>query len=559
MNPSAAVAPSTETHSAVDQLQDVLSQIANVHVNIDRAEMIRETVNQREALVSACGALATWNPADCTGRIPKDTYMVQDAVTQQTIDWNSSACIPMSADTFDQLWIDAVSALSEKEHVYVTDRCIGAAADHSLPVRTITNSPLKTLFVDNMFRAVTEELKESIFADEPFTMIVLPYDALDTEKYRGSLREVDGEVVDMVITANFERRLGIVYGTSYCGAVKKMVFTALNYYLPQKGILPLHCSANESEDGNVTLFLGLSGTGKTTVSNVPDRKLIGDDEHSWSNEGISNMENGCYAKLINLDPEKEPEIARAVFMKRPYLEDGVIIENAMMYPNGRFDLSDKRIAENSRASYPISLLWNAKKDGIGSHPNTIIFLTADANGVLPPVAKLTSTQAIMWFLMGYTSKLAGTETGITEPKSAFSRFFGGPFMPCKPREYGSLLGRKLQQHDCDVYLVNTGWTGGPYGTGERIDINITRAMVDAALTGQLHDVEYTENTLFHIFVPQECPGVDATVLDPRNTWEDTAAYDAAAQKLAQEFSDFFDVEFGNSDLEEAVRKECPGK
>jgi phosphoenolpyruvate carboxykinase (ATP) len=309
----------------------------------------------------------------------------------------------------------------------------------------------------------------------------------------------------------------------------------------------------------MALFLGLSGTGKTTLSADPERSLLGDDEHGWNERGIANFENGCYAKLINLNPKKEPEIYNAIMHKDIHTRHGAIVENAMIYPDGTFDFSDARFTENSRGSYPLEYLSNTKASSVGGHPKTIIFLTADANGVLPPVARLTEAQAMLWFLMGYTSKLAGTETGIIEPKTTFSRFFGEPFMPRNPDVYAGMLGEKMKKHKANVYLVNTGWSGGPYGVGKRIDIDVTRKIITAALNGDLEKAKCEENKLFHVMVPRSCPGVPSEMLDPRHTWSDKSAYDERAKKLAGEFSKHFDKAYGKKGLDKAIESECPGK
>ncbi|MGM0787776.1 MAG: phosphoenolpyruvate carboxykinase (ATP), partial [Thermodesulfobacteriota bacterium] len=387
-----------------------------------------------------------------------------------------------------------------------------------------------------------------------------PYDKVDAARYEGRLRKLeDGSTSDMIIAMDFANRLGLVYGSAYCGSAKKLMFTVMNYYLPHEGILPLHCSANEDKDGRVSLFLGLSGTGKTTLSADRDRALIGDDEHGWDDSGIANFEHGCYAKLIDLNPEKEPEIYSAVFNHRETEENGVIIENCMTYPDGTVNMSDDRLTQNSRASYPLRYLHNVKLKATGEHPSTIIFLTADANGVLPPISRLDPEQAMLWFLLGYTSKLAGTETGIKEPQSTFSRFFGQPFMANKPEYYADLLGKKMKEHKTRVFLVNTGWSGGPYGTGSRIDITCTRAMLTAAMEGKLDGVSFTENRLFHLNVPDSCPGVPSEMLHPENTWPDKAAFDTRAAALAKEFSDYFDKAYGDAGIDEAVRAQCPAK
>jgi phosphoenolpyruvate carboxykinase (ATP) len=458
------------------------------------------------------------------------------------------------------LFEDALQTLSKKPHLYVTDRVVGADTSYALPVRTVGDLALTVLFTDNMFRPVPEDIERSIFAERAFTLLVAPYDKLNPERYEGRLRKrPDGRTSDMAVAMDFDRMMGVVYGSAYGGSVKKLIFTVMNYILPAEDILPLHCSANEGPNGDCALLLGLSGTGKTTLSADPRRALLGDDEHGWSDNGIANFENGCYAKLINLRADKEPEIWNAVLHQAHYLDHGSIVENAMMYPNGTFDLDDERLTPNSRASYPLAFLSNIKPSAKSGHPKTILFLTADANGVLPPVSKLTPNQAMLWFLMGYTSKLAGTETGIVDPVSTFSRFFGEPFMPRNPDVYARMLGERMEEHGTQVYLVNTGWSGGPFGVGARMDINLTREIVNAALSGQLKDVAYVEDKNFHVLVPKECPGVPSEVLFPRNTWEDKEAYDARAKKLAQDFSAHFDAAYGDKNIDPEVAAQCPGK
>ena len=532
-----------------------------VFQNPTRRFMIAESVRRREAIILSTGALATWTPPESTGRSPLDTLTVRRKESEKNIDWDSPNNIPIDEDTFDMVFADAIATLKGKDQIYITDRVLGADPAYALPVRTIASSPLTALFTDNMFRPVPDGIEESIFAERPFTLLVLPYDKLDPKRYEGRLR-IDpriGGTSTMVIGMDYDRRIGIVYGSAYGGSVKKLMFTVMNYLLPGEGILPLHCSANEGPDGDTALLLGLSGTGKTTLSADPHRALLGDDEHGWSDNGIANFENGCYAKLIDLDPDKEPEIYRAVFHPDHYLDHGAIVENAMIYPDGSFDLSDDRLTPNSRASYPLTYLSNVKPTARGGHPKTILFLTADANGVLPPIARLTRNQAMLWFLMGYTSKLAGTETGIVEPKTTFSRFFGEPFMPRNPDVYARMLGEKMDRHGTEVYLVNTGWSGGPYGIGKRMDIRLTRAMVDAALTGKLAEVEYEEDRRFHVLVPKSCPGVPAEILDPKRTWEDKEAYEARADRLAAEFAAHFEKAYGNKGIDPAVAAECPGR
>ncbi len=541
-------------------LDDVLERNPGTIRNPERRVLIDHALRHREAITLRCGALATWTPPESTGRSPKDTYIVRRPESESTIDWDSPNCIPMDPETFDLLWEDACRVLAGKERVYVADRVVGADASYALPVRTVTPRALTALFAHNMFRPVPEDLHRSVFSDRPFILLSLPYDKVDRSRYEGRLRKLpDGRTSDMAIAMDFDRRLGLVYGSAYCGTNKKLMFTVMNYLLPGVGILPLHCSANEGPDGDCALLLGLSGTGKTTLSADPKRALLGDDEHGWSGTGIANFEYGCYAKLINLRQDKEPEIWNATFHQADPLDHGTIVENLMVYPDGSFDVDDDRFTPNSRSSYPLSFLSNIKDPPVSGHPRTILFLTADANGVLPPVARLDKNRAMLWFLMGYTSKLAGTETGIIEPVSTFSRFFGEPFMPRNPDVYARMLGEKLDRHGTRVYLINTGWTGGPYGEGSRMDIALTRAIVDAALTGQLEGVPYEDDPLFHIAVPKVCPGVPPEVLFPRNTWSDKAAYEARARRLAEDFRRHFDRAYGNKGIDPAVASQCPGK
>ena len=542
------------------ELAKVLTEHSNVQDNVPRSELIRQAVECKEALVSTNGALATWTPIESTGRSPKDTYIVQHPESQEEIDWESPNNIPMSPETFDMIFEDALRLLPEKKTLYVTDRILSADPSYALPIKSVSDQALTALFTDNMFQPVIPEAANSIFASRGFTLVVVPYNKLDRERYEGRLRRLpDGRTSNMAVAMDFDRRLGVIVGSAYGGSVKKLMFTVMNYVLPGEGILPLHCSANEGPDGDIALLLGLSGTGKTSLSADPRRALLGDDEHGWSDNGVANFEDGCYAKLINLRPDKEPEIWNAVFHEAPYQEHGAIVENTMMYPDGKFDVDDERFTPNSRASYPLCFLSNIKTPPVGDHPKTILFLTADANGILPPVSKLTPEQAMLWFLMGYTSKLAGTETGIIDPVSTFSRFFGEPFMPRNPDVYARMLGERMRKHDSQVYLINTGWSGGPFGVGARMDINITRAIVHATLTSELESVEYDEDVRFHVLVPRQCPGVPSEILQPKNTWEDKEAYEERANKLASEFSTHFDKAYGNKDIDPAVVRQCPGK
>jgi phosphoenolpyruvate carboxykinase (ATP) len=541
-------------------INELISTHPIVQMNMSRELLIYNAVSKGKALITEKGALATWTPIESTGRSPKDTLIVKHPESAHKIDWHSPSNRPMEPQVFDMIFEDAIRTLRTKKSFYVNDRALGADPSYALPVRVITDKAFTSVFVDNMFRPIPKGIEQSIFYKKPFTVIAIPYNKLDQAKYAGKLRKMpDGKTSDMVIAVDFDRSIGIVFGSAYLGSVKKLMFTVMNYYLPEYGILPLHCSANEGPDGRSALMLGLSGTGKTTLSADPERALIGDDEHGWNDTGIANFENGIYAKLINLKKEKEPEIYNAIFHEADYLQHGALIENCMMYPDGVIDLDDERLTPNSRASFPLSFLTNVKKSAVSGHPTTVIFLTADANGVLPPVAKLTREQAMLWFLMGYTSKLAGTETGVKDPSSTFSRFFGEPFMPRNPNDYIELLGKKMEEHGVSVYLVNTGWSGGPYGTGHRMDINITRKIVSSCLNGSLEKVKYVKDEQFHLEIPESCPGVDSNILSPINTWENKAAFHYRAEKLAEEFSNQFDAAYGLRNIPEAVKSQCPGK
>ncbi len=539
-----------------DLLDRRLRSHRRLRFNPVRSVLIEDILRYREALETRTGALAVWHRSGCTGRIPRDTYVVRHE-EDEGLDWTQANNNPMTPETFDDLFRDALDTLRIRGRLYITDRCVGADPRYTLPARTVTNRALTALFTDTLFRPLPENLEESVFADRGFTLLVLPYDHIDTRKYEGVLRSENGRTVDMAIAMDMRRRLGIVYGTSYCGAVKKLAFTVMNHLLPPEGVLPLHCSATEDARGDVHLFLGLSGTGKTTLSADPNRSLIGDDEHLWTRDGVANMENGCYAKLIHLSPRKEPDIHAAVFARKPVAENGVIIENALVFPDGDIDLDDARLTENSRAVYRLSALRKAKNSAQAGQPRTVVFLTADASGVLPPVARLPMSQAMLWFFLGYTSKLAGTEAGVQSPVPTFSRFFGGPFMTRGSADYLSLFGERVRESGADVYLINTGWTGGPVGVGKRMDIDVTRAIVDAALSGALKDVTYREDPLFHLLIPKTCPGVDPALLDPASTWADPAKHAEAAQKLASLFAAHYLKHQADPALE-ALRGVCPG-
>ncbi|MBN1480167.1 phosphoenolpyruvate carboxykinase (ATP) [candidate division KSB1 bacterium] len=542
-----------------ERIDLLLKDVNKVYMDPSRKKMIADAVDQKRCVILQTGTLATWTPPHSTGRSPKDTYIVKRAESEATIDWTSPNCIPMQSSTFDMLFDDAIAVFETKQHLYALHRVVGADSSYTLPILTVTNDPLSALFTDNMFRPVPKDVHSSIYAEKPFLLVCAPWDYLDSEKYTGRLRTVaNGKTSNIAVVADFDARVGIVFGSAYMGSMKKLIFTVMNYYLPADGILPLHCSANEGPNGDCACLLGLSGTGKTTLSADPERALLGDDEHGWNENGIANFEYGCYAKLINLNPDKEPDIYHATFHPDFYLEHGAIVENLMVYPDGTFDLDDERFTPNSRASYPLRYNSNVKESAVSGHPTTILFLTADAYGVLPPVSKLTTEQAMLWFIMGYTSKLAGTETGVTEPQATFSRFFGAPFMPRNPADYSDLLGQKMDEYHVPVYVINTGWSGGPYGVGSRIDINLTRAMVRAALNGDLEHVEFDLDPVFKVLVPKTCPGVPSDVLHPINTWADKDAFKANAEKLAKQFAVHFDKNFKGK-VDAKIEAACPGE
>lgn len=539
------------------ELDRALAGCRDVWVNPPRRELISQAIRRREAIVTRSGALATWTPVHSTGRRPKDTYIVDRPQIHDAVDWASPYCNPLPPEAFAELVADALGRLRRKRRLYLVERALGADPRYSLRVRVVTDRALHALFVDNLFRPAAPGA--SALGDEPFDLLVLPYDRLDPRKYEGKLRHDPeaGRTADMAVVMDFSARVGLVLGSAYMGSVKKLLFTVMNFLLPEVGVLPLHCSANMGPEGDVALFLGLSGTGKTSLSTDPSRPMIGDDEHGWSDSGIFNLEGGCYAKLIDLSPEKEPGIWHAVMHEAPPLEHGAIVENAMVYPDGTMDLSDRRLTENSRASYPLGFLPNVAPRAQGGHPGVIFFLTADAYGVLPPIARLDRPGAMFWFLMGYTSKLAGTETGVVEPVATFSRFFGEPFMPRKPSVYAGMLGEKTEAHGARVYLVNTGWIGGPYGVGKRIDISLTRAMVRAALSGELERVDRWEDPLFHLEVPVRCPGVPEEIMFPARSWRNQGAYRAKAEELAAAFREHFLKAFAHAAPPEVAAR-CPG-
>ncbi len=503
-----------------DELQELLSG-KNVHMQLSVPQLVEKATSRGEAKLTADGAI-TAQTGKYTGRSPKDKYIVEEESTKDKIDWGK-VNRPISADIFESLYTKVIRHLKERDELFVFDGFAGADPASRLSIRVVNEFAWHNLFVHQLFiRPNEEELKTHV---PQFTIVSAPSFKADPA--------IDGTDSETFIIVSMEKRIVLIGGTEYAGEMKKSIFSIMNYLLPEKDIMPMHCSANVGEDGDVALFFGLSGTGKTTLSADANRKLIGDDEHGWSDNGVFNIEGGCYAKCINLSQEKEPEIFGAIRF-------GSVLENVVIDPETRIpDYDDGTLTENTRAAYPIQAIDNIVDPSVAGHPKTIVFLTADAFGVLPPISKLTKEQAMYHFLSGFTSKLAGTERGITSPEATFSTCFGSPFLPLHATVYAEMLGKKIDEHNAQVFLVNTGWTGGEYGVGKRMDLKYTRAMVRAALAGQLNDVETEVNAVFGLQMPTAIDGVPTEVLNPRNAWADGAAYDEKAKELADLFRENF--------------------
>jgi phosphoenolpyruvate carboxykinase (ATP) len=492
---------------------------ARAYRNLSSAALYEEAVLRHEGVIAADGPLVC-RTGEHTGRSPNDKFIVKEASSDHEVAWGGPNR-PMTEAQFELLRADMFASLKGRE-LFVQECAAGADSRSRLPVRVISEYAWHSLFARNLF--IVDATGEG--AMPPLTIVDSPSFKADPARH-GSRSEV-------VIALNFAKRLVLIGGTSYAGEIKKSVFSTMNYFLPLNGILPMHCSANVGASGDVALFFGLSGTGKTTLSSDASRGLIGDDEHGWSDHGVFNFEGGCYAKTIRLSAEAEPEIYATT---RRF---GTVLENVVVDPESRcLDLDDERWTENTRAAYPISFIGNAVRSGQSGHPRNIVMLTADAFGVLPPIARLSPEAAMYHFLSGYTAKVAGTEKGVTEPKATFSTCFGAPFLPLAPGRYADMLGERISRHQARVWLVNTGWTGGPYGTGSRMKIKFTRAMIHAALSGALDTVAFVRDARFNVDVPRECPDVPSSVLEPRSTWSDPAHYDAQAAKLASMFVDNF--------------------
>jgi phosphoenolpyruvate carboxykinase (ATP) len=508
------------------QLNDMRMNFGKIYRNLPIASMIELSVNRNEGVLSNSGALSV-RTGKFTGRSPDDKYIVDDNTTHKLINWGK-VNHALSTDNFEKIYDKVKGYMSGKEF-FIFDGFVGAEAETRLPVRVFTDSVWHNLFATQIFlRPKKRELEK--FVPE-FTLFYLNNFATDPE--------TDGTKTETHIILNFKKKIVIIGSTSYAGEIKKAFFSVMNFLLPKQGIFPMHCSANMGDGCKTTLFFGLSGTGKTTLSADHERRLIGDDEHGWSDRGIFNFEGGCYAKCINLKRENEPQIWDAI-------KFGAVMENVVIDEQTReakFD--DSSITENTRVVYPIEYISGAVIPGIGTHPGVIIFLTADAFGVMPPIAKLTNEGAMYHFISGYTSKLAGTERGITEPKETFSQCFGAPFMPLHPIVYAKMLGSRIAKYGTKVYMINTGWMGGPYGIGKRINLNYTRKMVAAAVNGNLSDVQYRRDQIFNLDIPLTCPDIPSELLDPSSTWEDKLQYVASAKRLAKLFVKNFE-RFGKS-------------
>ena len=512
-----------------------LKTSGKVHYNFSAPELCEEAIARGEAKLTVDRALVAYT-GQHTGRSPKDKFVVRDADTEAKVWWDNNK--PMTPAQFDLLFADFVEHAADKD-LFVQDLIGGADKAQSLPTRVITEYAWHSLFIRNLLiRPDAADLADFV---PKMTIIDLPSFRADPARH--------GTRTETVIAVDLTRLIVLIGGTSYAGEMKKSVFTALNYLLPESGVMPMHCSANEGTDGDAAVFFGLSGTGKTTLSADPSRTLIGDDEHGWGPDGIFNFEGGCYAKTIRLSAESEPEIFATT--KR----FGTVLENVVLQADGTPDFDDGSLTENTRCAYPLDFIPNASRTGRAAHPKTIIMLTADAFGVMPPIARLSPAQAMYHFLSGYTAKVAGTEKGVTEPEATFSTCFGAPFMPRHPSQYGDLLRSLIAEHGVDCWLVNTGWTGGAYGTGKRMPIKATRALLAAALDGSLKDAQFRTDPNFGFEVPVAVPGIDGSILDPRGTWADQQAYDRQAKKLVGMFIDNF--EKFETHVDAAVRSAAP--
>jgi phosphoenolpyruvate carboxykinase (ATP) len=489
-----------------------------VYYQLSPAVLTEKALERGEGTLSETGALVV-NTGKYTGRSPDDRYVVDVPCIHNDVDWGKIN-VPISAEKFDSIY-QKLTAYLQGRDIFVFDGFAGADSAYHLPVRIVNELASQNLFIHQLLvRPTEEELKGFV---PGFTVIAAPGFKC--------IPEVDGVHSEAAILLNFEKKIVLIAGSQYAGEIKKSIFSVMNYFLPKQGVFSMHCSANIGKSGDTAIFFGLSGTGKTTLSADPNRQLIGDDEHGWSDKGVFNIEGGCYAKCIRLSKENEPQIWNAVRF-------GTLVENVIMDPETRvLDFDDASLTENTRAGYPVTFIPNCAIPGIGGHPKTVIFLTADAFGVLPPISKLSKEQAMYHYVSGYTAKVAGTERGVTEPQATFSTCFGAPFLPLHPSVYAEMLGKKIEEHETNVYLVNTGWAGGRYGMERcfRMKLPYTRAMVTAALNGELEKAEFEQDPVFGLAVPKSCPGVPAEFLSQKALWQNDEAYEAAAKELAQSF------------------------
>lgn len=506
-----------DVNSRIEQL---FSTNPPVGRNLPVSRLVETALSRQEGVLIDTGAFCC-TTGKYTGRSPKDRFIAEDSSVSHQIAWGN-VNKPISPEIFANLYERALTYLESKNY-FVFDGFAGADENYSMPIRVINEYAWQNIFVQQLFiRPTVNQLKNH---QPEFTLICTPGLKADPAK--------DGTNSEAYIILSLEKKVIIIGGTEYAGEMKKSVFSVLNYFMPYRDVLPMHCSANVGAGGDVALFFGLSGTGKTTLSADPERQLIGDDEHGWSGKGVFNFEGGCYAKCIDLSQEKEPQIWNAIRF-------GTVLENVVFDKKLRVpDYRDNSLTENTRAGYPVHYIDNALIPSLAGHPRVVVFLTADAFGVLPPISKLSKEQAMYHFLSGYTSKLAGTERGITEPQVTFSTCFGEPFLPLNPSVYARMLGERIDQHNAQVYLVNTGWSGGPYGIGKRLNLTYTRAMITAALNGELEKVLYRTDPVFGLHIPESVTGVPTEILTPRNTWEDSRAYDKTAQTLAESFQKNF--------------------
>ncbi|MFT4414907.1 phosphoenolpyruvate carboxykinase (ATP) [Fredinandcohnia humi] len=503
-----------------EQLLDLVNGKNALH-NLSVSVLVEKVLARQEGILTSTGAVRA-TTGKYTGRSPEDKYIVEEASTKDKIDWGK-VNQPISEATFDKLYTKVLTYLKKQDELFVFNGFAGADKKVRMPIQVINEYAWHNLFSQQLFIRPTQE--ELVNHKAEFTVISAPNFKADPS--------VDGTKSETFIIISFEKRTVLIGGTEYAGEIKKSIFSVMNYILPENNIMPMHCSANVGQEGDVALFFGLSGTGKTTLSADPKRRLIGDDEHGWSSSGVFNIEGGCYAKCINLSREKEPQIFDAIRF-------GSVLENVVVDEKTRIaDYDNGALTENTRAAYQIENIDNIIVPSIAGHPNTIVFLTADAFGVLPPISKLTKEQAMYHFLSGYTSKLAGTERGITSPQATFSTCFGSPFLPLPATVYAEMLGRMIDEHNVQVFLVNTGWTGGEYGVGNRMKLTYTRAMVQAALEGELNNVETVKNDIFGLEIPIHVAGVPDDVLQPAKTWVDQSAYYVKAKELALKFKENF--------------------